>query len=273
MYDATGHVSYTSISTEMSVAPDGRGRGKRRDWWHCLFSEVTMTVDEIRASGSVLPGATTFGLSEDEVARLTVPYQMAMSSVSAMVGELAHSRGSPIEHVSTRLKSLDRIVAKARRVSCPVSAECIRRTILDIAGVRIICGVISDVYRVARLLSDRSDLTVVDVEDYIANPKPNGYKSLHVTVQVPLAEFGSVDHVPVEVQIRTRAMDYWASFEHRFFYASDRPVSQRLAHDLTRAADAAHQLDVAMQRLHSQVAAADARKMGHPSAPHFRDAI
>lgn len=231
-----------------------------------------------RVSSADTGGVTTSGRLQGDMACFVLPYQRAIftvgETIAAVAGELTHpDRGCPIEQVSSRVKSLDRIVAKAQRICCPVSPESIRRAILDIAGVRIVCGVISDVYRVARLLGDRADVTVIEVEDYIARPKANGYKSLHMTLEVPVSVNERVEHLPVELQIRTRAMDYWASFEHRFFYRSRRVISERQVQELSQAADAAHRLDMAIERLHGEVTDAGDTKNGAPLGAPFLFAV
>ncbi len=115
-------------------------------------------------------------------------------------------------------------MAKAQRLRCPLTAADIRQNIRDIAGVRITCGLISDTYRVADLIGGQPDVTVLEVEDYIAKPKSNGYKSLHVAVEIPVFLSDRVVQVPVELQIRTIAMDFWASLEHKIYYKYQRSV-------------------------------------------------
>jgi putative GTP pyrophosphokinase len=213
------------------------------------------TVVDIRDDAATLSGVTTNGFSDAEFARFVLPYRMAIWALSTKIAglreELTHRDAScAIEEISSRVKSLDRLMAKAQRLRCPLTPTGIRRTVLDIGGVRVICGVISDTYRVANLLSRQSDVTVTGVEDYIAEPKPNGYKSLHLAVEVSVELIDRVQQVPVELQIRTRAMDFWASFEHRLVYRNRRVITRRLADDLVAAADAAHLLDITMERLH-----------------------
>jgi putative GTP pyrophosphokinase len=160
----------------------------------------------------------------------------------------------PVEAVSSRIKTHDSIVAKAQRICCPLTADDIRTNILDIAGVRLTCGRISDTYRISARLSDPPDVTVIEVEDYIAKPKPNGYKSLHIIVEIPVRLSNRVQQVPVEVQIRTIAQDLWARCEHAISYKYPRAAPDRLLDTLTQAADAAHRLDMKMERLHNEVA-------------------
>jgi putative GTP pyrophosphokinase len=162
---------------------------------------------------------------------------------------------NPIEHVNARLKSESSIAEKARRRGVALDPDALRDRMLDIAGVRITCSFVSDVYTTFDLLTGQNDIQVVEVEDYIASPKPNGYRSLHTIVRVPVFLSSGVEHVPVELQFRTVAMDFWASLEHKIFYKYDRDVPADLLAELTAAADTAAGLDARMQRLHREVAA------------------
>jgi putative GTP pyrophosphokinase len=160
----------------------------------------------------------------------------------------------PIAAVSSRVKTLDSIRRKAQRICCPLTVDDICTNILDIAGVRVTCGVISDTYRIATMLSQQPDVTVIEVEDYIAHPKPNGYKSFHMIIEVPVYLSDRVERVPVELQIRTIAMDLWASVEHKIYNKYERAMPRRLLNELTDAAAAAHRMDMKMQRLYDEVA-------------------
>lgn len=178
-----------------------------------------------------------------------------MTKINILKEEFTHiHRYSPIEHVGSRLKTPESIVKKARRKNCPLTLDDIRSNIVDIAGIRITCSFISDTYRIADMLSSQTDVRVLEVKDYIAEPKPNGYKSLHLIVEIPVFMSDRVQPVPVELQIRTIAMDFWASLEHKIFYKYDGTIPSHLVTELTEAADRANQLDVTMERLHDEVA-------------------
>ena len=128
--------------------------------------------------------------SDTEFARFPLPYRFAISmlttKISILKEELIDRDGyCPIVAVSSRVKTLDSIRRKAQRIGCPLTVDDIRTNILDIAGVRVTCGLISDTYRVATMVSQQADLTVIEVEDYIAHPKPNGYKSFHMVFEIP----------------------------------------------------------------------------------------
>jgi putative GTP pyrophosphokinase len=160
---------------------------------------------------------------------------------------------NPIEHLGSRLKSYESIVAKARRKGIAVTPEDLRARMLDIAGVRITCSFVSDIYRVRDMLLRQRDLTLLEERDYITRPKPTGYKSLHLIVQVPVYLSDRVEDVVVEIQLRTIAMDLWASLEHKIYYKFDREVPRHLTHSLKLASDVAWSLDTSLERIHDEV--------------------
>ena len=177
-----------------------------------------------------------------------------LTKVEILRQEYLHlHRDNPIEHVSSRLKSPESIVAKARRKGLPLDLEVIRRTVLDIAGVRITCSFPKDVYTIRDVLLAQSDVTLITERDYIASPKPNGYRSLHLIVQVPVFLSRGPQDVTVEVQIRTIAQDFWASTEHKIYYKYDHEIPEHLRLELARAAETARELDARMEALHQQV--------------------
>lgn len=164
-----------------------------------------------------------------EFSRFMMLYQFGiselMTKVNILKDEFTHiNQYSPIEHVTSRVKSPDSILRKAQRLNVPLTIDDISKNIFDIAGVRITCSFISDTYRIAEMLTSQTDLRVIEREDYIADPKPNGYKSLHLIVEVPVFMSDRVRHVPIELQIRTIAMDFWASLEHKIYYKYNREV-------------------------------------------------
>jgi putative GTP pyrophosphokinase len=176
------------------------------------------------------------------------------TKVTILAEELAHKgRGNPIEHVLPRLKTPASITAKARRIDCPLTFEDLRSRIRDIAGIRIVCSFVSDVYTVAEMLTRQPDVHLVATKDYIAEPKENGYRSLHLIVEIPVFLSDRVVPVPVEVQLRTVAMDFWASLEHKIYYKYDPDIPAELRSELSAAADDAARLDQRMERLHREI--------------------
>ncbi|MBS4209239.1 GTP pyrophosphokinase family protein [Bacillus sp. FJAT-50079] len=160
---------------------------------------------------------------------------------------------SPIEHTSSRLKSPESILKKVARKNIAMSLPAIKENIHDIAGIRITCAFRSDIYRLSEMLLRQKDIEVIELKDYIKNPKPNGYQSLHLIVKVPVFMSDREEQVLVEIQIRTIAMDFWASLEHKIYYKYDKEIPARLTMELKEAAMAATELDQKMERLHEEV--------------------
>lgn len=201
------------------------------------------------------------------VSRFMLSYQFGidemMTKINILKSEFQHLHDySPIEHVNSRLKSPESILAKARRDNLALSFPDLRENMRDIAGIRITCSFISDAYRVAEMITSQRDVTVLAVKDYIEAPKPNGYKSLHLIVSIPVFLSASVETIPVEIQIRTIAMDFWASLEHKIYYKFDEEIPVVLLAELKEAADVANRLDVKMERIHDEV-----RDVRRKSAP------
>lgn len=194
----------------------------------------------------------------EDFGRLQMESEFAIDEVLTKVSILRKEfmrlhRYNPIEHVGSRLKTPSSTLQKAMRLGIEPSPVEIRKTIKDIAGVRITCSFIADTYRVMQALTSQSDVKVVTVKDYIANPKPNGYKSLHLIVEVPVFLSTGPVNVPVEVQIRTIAMDFWASLEHKIYYKYKGEVPGHLLDSLTEAAKRSDELDQQMEQLHEEV--------------------
>lgn len=165
---------------------------------------------------------------------------------------------NPIENVASRLKSPDSVAEKMQRKGTQPTFASIRETITDIAGVRVTCSFVSDVYRVFDLLVGQDDIRLVEARDYIATPKANGYRSLHALIELPVYLSEGAVPVGVEVQFRTIAMDFWASLEHKIHYKYRGVVPDDLLAGLREAAETAHQLDARMESLHAEVRTLDA---------------
>lgn len=195
-----------------------------------------------------------------DLRRFLMVYGFALDEVRTKIeilrSEFTHLHDhNPIEHVGTRLKEPESIIAKARRQGHDLSYEAVRRGVRDIAGIRVTCSFESDVYTIFGAFSSQADVRVVEVKDYIRSPKPNGYRSLHAIVEVPVFLSGGVEQVYVEMQFRTVAMDFWATLEHKIHYKYDGQVPERLLTELTDAAETAAHLDRRMERLHREVTA------------------
>lgn len=193
-----------------------------------------------------------------ELTRFMMIYRFALEEMETKIEilkqefQILHDY-SPIEHTKSRIKSPESIMSKMLRKNSELSLAAVKSSIKDIAGLRITCSFISDIYSVSKMLQKQDDLKVLEVKDYIKNPKPNGYQSLHLLVEVPVFLSDCTELVCVEVQIRTIAMDFWASLEHKIFYKYSQSVPEHLTRELKQAADKAADLDQQMERLHREI--------------------
>lgn len=160
---------------------------------------------------------------------------------------------NPIEHIKTRIKTPESIVKKLRRYGYETSVENMIKYINDIAGVRLICSFTSDIYRLASMIGNQSDLKVLSIKDYIKNPKESGYKSFHMLLAVPVFLSDKVVEAKVEVQIRTIAMDFWASLEHKIYYKFEGNAPAYISEDLKVCADMVSELDDKMLSLNEAI--------------------
>lgn len=160
---------------------------------------------------------------------------------------------NPIEHIKTRIKTPESIVKKLKRNGYDTSIENMVAYINDIAGVRLICSFTSDIYRLAEMIGNQSDLKVLSIKDYIKNPKDSGYKSYHMLVSVPIFLSDSVVNTKVEIQIRTIAMDFWASLEHKIYYKFEGNAPDHMSCELKECAQMVSELDDRMLRLNETI--------------------
>ena len=160
---------------------------------------------------------------------------------------------NPIEHIKTRIKTPESIVKKLHRYGYETSIENMVKYINDIAGVRLICSFTSDIYRLAEMIGNQDDLKVLSIKDYIKNPKESGYKSCHMLVSVPIfLSDGPID-TKVEIQIRTIAMDFWASLEHKIYYKFEGNAPEHISRELKECADMVSELDDKMLSLNEEI--------------------
>ena len=160
---------------------------------------------------------------------------------------------NPIEHIKTRIKTPESILKKLRKYGYDTSIENMVKYINDIAGVRIICSFTSDIYRLAAMIGSQSDLKVLSIKDYIKNPKESGYKSYHMRVAVPIFLSDSVVEAKVEIQIRTVAMDFWASLEHKIYYKFEGNAPEHIGQELVACAKIVSELDEKMLSLNEAI--------------------
>ena len=197
-----------------------------------------------------------FQMLVDSFVTLKCRYQSALREVRTKLEilddefQMRHSR-NPIHHMESRIKSPQSIAQKLRRKNLPLTPESAMKNLRDIAGIRVVCAYLNDIYTIAGLLTRQDDIHLVQERDYIRNPKPNGYRSLHLIVEVPV--FFSEGKLPVEVQIRTIAMDFWASLEHQIRYKEVVDVPENLNEELYDAAERISALDGDMQRIHDRM--------------------
>lgn len=160
---------------------------------------------------------------------------------------------NPIEHIKSRIKSADSIVKKLKRYGYETSIQNMVEYINDIAGIRVICSFTSDIYRLADILKNQSEFTIISTKDYIKNPKESGYKSYHMLVSVPIFLSDSVFDTKVEIQIRTIAMDFWASLEHKIYYKFEGNAPDYFSEELREAAKIVSNLDAKMLSLNESI--------------------
>ena len=162
-------------------------------------------------------------------------------------------RYNPIEHIKSRIKSSESIVKKLRRNGHESTIENMVEHVNDIAGIRVICSFSSDIYRIAEMISNQNDIKVLAIKDYIKSPKPSGYKSYHMLVTVPIYLSDRIVHAKVEIQIRTVAMDFWASLEHKINYKFEGNVPQYIKDELVECAHMISDVDARMLNLNEQI--------------------
>ena len=185
-------------------------------------------------------------------------YNSALKEVSTKLeilnDEFQHvHKYNPIEHIKSRIKTPESILKKLKRYGYEPTIENMIRYINDIAGVRLICSFTSDIYALAEMIGNQSDLKVLSIKDYIKNPKESGYKSYHMLVSVPLFLSDSVVDTKVEIQIRTIAMDFWASLEHKIYYKFEGDAPEDISRELKECAKIVSELDERMLCLNKEI--------------------
>lgn len=193
-----------------------------------------------------------------QLKRFMMAYKFALDEMNTKINILKEEFNyiheyNPIEHVKSRIKSPESILKKVRKKNIEFSLPSIKENIKDIAGIRITCSFISDIYKLSSMLEKQKDIKVIELKDYIKNPKPNGYQSLHMIIEIPIFMSDREELINVEVQIRTIAMDFWASLEHKIFYKYNKDAPERLLAELKDAAMIGAELDRKMERLHDEI--------------------
>lgn len=200
-----------------------------------------------------------------EKLREAKPFNLLMMEYRSAIGEvetklkvlneefsLKYNR-NPFEAIKSRLKSPQSIYEKLERKGFPITVESIRENLADVAGLRVICSFPDDIYRLAELFCQQDDIILICRKDYIRNPKPNGYRSLHLILNVPIFLSRGKKYMKVEVQFRTIAMDFWASLEHKLKYKRDVEDTGEIVEQLKNCADSIEQLDYQMQEIRNKI--------------------
>lgn len=185
-------------------------------------------------------------------------YNSALKQISTKLeilnDEFQHvHRYNPIEHIKSRIKTPESIVKKLKKNGYESTIDNMVRYINDIAGIRVICSFTSDIYQIAEMISNQSDIKVISVKDYIVNPKASGYKSYHMLVTVPVYLSDRIADTKVEIQIRTVAMDFWASLEHKMHYKFEGDAPEHIKNELIECARMVSDLDARMLSLNEEI--------------------
>ncbi|MCL2568567.1 MAG: GTP pyrophosphokinase family protein [Oscillospiraceae bacterium] len=174
-----------------------------------------------------------------------------LTKLNIMQDDFRHfQENNPIEYIKGRIKAPESIAEKLHRLNVEITAENVREHLKDVAGVRIICPFAKDIHYLVSLLRAMPDVNILDEKDYVSNPKPSGYRSYHVILEVPVFYSGRTEYVVVEVQIRTEAMNFWSTLEHKARYKYQDHIPQHLCDELVICADKIAELDHRMFLIH-----------------------
>ena len=216
-----------------------------------MLSEISSQVGDVTIPAEFLEQA-------EQIQGLLLYYSYAIKEVRTKLEilneELAFkTKRNPIESIESRVKKPASIIEKLRRRNFPVSVESVFENLHDVAGVRVICSFIDDIYDVAEMFLSQDDITLIEKKDYIQNPKSNGYRSLHLIIEVPVFLSDRTLNMKVEVEIRTMAMDFWAALEHQANYKKGIDGIDSLVVELTDCANIINQTDRRMQEIYHKI--------------------
>lgn len=194
----------------------------------------------------------------DQLQEALMMYSCAIREVKTKLEVLndelsIRNQRNPIEFIKTRVKKPYSILEKLNRRGFEISIQSVFENLNDVAGIRVICSFVDDIYTVAEMLTNQDDVTLLEVKDYIKNPKPNGYRSLHLIIQVPVYFSDKKEELRAEVQIRTIAMDFWASLEHDLRYKQEIPDTEAVQEELKSCADTIADTDKRMMALRDKI--------------------
>lgn len=196
--------------------------------------------------------------NKDEYRLAMLPYSSALKALNMqleIINEEKSATGeyNPIEHIKSRVKSRKSIARKLIKKGYEPTIENAVEQLDDIAGMRIICSFPEDIYKIADFIQENLPIRINRIKDYIKNPKENGYRSYHMHVEVPVQLYGKTSYVKVEIQIRTIAMDFWATLEHKIRYKKDSEISSHINNELAECAELIATLDKRMQSLNTEI--------------------
>lgn len=196
----------------------------------------------------------------DPVNNMLTNYQCAVMEVETKFNILnkrlsIQGEHNPIESVKSRVKSLDSIILKLEKNHWPITVESVEEHLQDVAGVRVVCAFVDDIYRIEECFLAQEDVTLIKRKDYISNPKPSGYRSLHLIVKTPVYTENGKKDMFIEVQMRTIAMDFWASLEHKLRYKKNLnpQTAEELARELEACAEESARLDEKMLKIRNRI--------------------
>jgi putative GTP pyrophosphokinase len=177
--------------------------------------------------------------------------KLLLTKMQIIFESLKHfQNNNPIEHIKARIKSPENIASKLNRLNLEITAENAKKHLTDIAGIRIICSYAKDIYYLADVLKSIPDTNVLTEKDYVSYPKQSGYRSFHVIMETPVFHSGKTEVIPVEVQLRTTAMDFWATLEHKVRYKYKEHIPKHLSDELSICAEKIAELDNRMYLIH-----------------------
>ncbi len=231
---------------------------------------VTDEISEAMEKEADLPSVVSKGLqSNEDFYKMAFQFQEIMMIYESAIKQLetkleilnkeykVTGRRNPIETIKSRIKSPDSIAKKLEKKGLSVNFKTMTENLQDIAGVRVICPYISDIYNVKDILLKQPDIKLIEQKDYIENPKPSGYRSLHIVVEVPVYLSQTKHNVRVEIQLRTIAMDFWASLEHELKYKNEQKIPDSVRRELFRVAETIAMTDREMEEIAIELQAMD----------------
>lgn len=215
-------------------------------------------LEKVYLQKTVVPNDVEHTFEAAEFKEMVMMYNCAIREVRTKLevlnDELSITRQrNPIEHIKTRIKQPASIATKLKKKGFPVTVESVKENLNDVAGIRVICAFIDDIYKVADMLIRQDDITLIQMKDYIKKPKMNGYRSLHLIVEVPVFFSDRKEFLRVEVQIRTIAMNFWASLEHQLKYKKNISDAESIVYELRACADVINRTDHHMQSIRDRI--------------------